>query len=87
MREFFGIRENREYECLDKCWETLSLQEREIVVTLGACDKSGEGEASKIRHRRELAAKLGITDDDLGGEVRRIRAKMKHCVRQCLSAD
>ncbi len=83
-QRLFGRRlreEDRRCECLDKCVTNLSPREREIVVKLAAC--RGEG-----RHcRRELAAKLGVTDDDLMGGMRQLRAKMKHCVRQCLSED
>jgi DNA-directed RNA polymerase specialized sigma24 family protein len=75
--------EEREYECLNKCMENLSPQEREIVLTLGAC--GADDKVTKIRHRRELAAKLDITYNDLRVEVHRIRAKVKHCVSKCLS--
>ena len=75
--------EEREYECLEKCMENLVLREREIVLTLGACGE--DDEATKIRHGSVLAAKLGITDNDLRVEALRIRGKLQECVRKCLS--
>ena len=75
----------REYECLEKCMKSLSPQEREIVVTLGAW--RDDDEVTKMQHRRELAAKLGITVKDLRIEIKRIRAKLQHCVSKCLSED
>ena len=73
----------REYKCLEKCMESLGLREREIVLTLGACGE--DDEATKIRHSSELAAKLGIGDNDLRVEALRIRGKLQECVRKCLS--
>ena len=77
--------EEREYECLKKCLENLGLRERKIVLTLGACGENDK--ATIIRHRSELAAKLGITDNDLRVEALRIRGKLQECLRKCLSED
>ena len=75
--------EEREYECMKKCWESLSLQQQEIVLELMA--HRNDDNARKIRHRRELAAKLGITYSDLRDEVRRMRAEVQECMHKCLS--
>ena len=83
VRDLFGNKEDREYECLNKCMENLSPREREIVVSLGACGE--DDKVTKIRHWRELAAKLAITYTDLLSEVQPIRAKLQHCVRKCMS--
>ena len=79
----FLKKERRDYKCLEKCMESLGLREREIVLTLGACGE--DDEATRIRHRSELAAKLGIGDNDLRVEAHRIRGKLQECVRKCLS--
>ena len=79
----FLKKERRDYKCMEKCMESLGLREREIVLTLGAC--AGDDEATKIRHRGELAAKLGIGNYALRVETHRIRRKLQECVRKCLS--
>lgn len=83
IRDLFGNQEAREHECVNKWLINLSPREQEIVVTLGACGQ--DDKVTRIRHRRELAVKLGITYTDLMSEVQRIRAKLQHCVGKCMS--
>ena len=81
MRNLFVNQKDREYECWAKCLKNLSPRE-EIVLML---EQFRDDKATKIRHRRELAAKLGITYNELRLEVQRIKAKSQDCVRKCMS--
>jgi len=83
IRDLFVKQEDREYECMSKCMEHLSPREREIAWTLGF--QREDHEVENIRQMRLLAAKLGITDNGLMSEVRRLKAKLRHCVRKCMS--
>jgi len=65
--------------CLDRCLQCLPERSREIVIGYYQFDK-GE----KIDHRKQLAAKLGMTLNALRIAAHRIRVNLESCVRECL---
>ena len=69
----------REYECLERCMELLSQNNRELVLEY----YQNDGRA-KIDHRKELAARLGIAQNALRIRAHRIRATLQQCVQKCL---
>jgi RNA polymerase sigma factor (sigma-70 family) len=72
------LRERR-LECLEKCLEALTPQNREIVM------KYYQGETSiKVKNRKSLAQELGIPLNALRNRVLRIRERLEECVSNCL---
>jgi RNA polymerase sigma factor (sigma-70 family) len=69
----------RESECLRVCLNGLSPGDRELILAYYAKDKQ-----AKIRHRKELAGRLGIMSNALRVRVYRIRAALEHCIERCL---
>ena len=65
--------------CFDRCLQYLPERSREIVIGYYQYDK-GE----KIDHRKQLAAKLGMTLNALRIAAHRARASLETCVRECL---
>lgn len=70
-----------EYECLDRCMEKLSSENRQLVLSYYQEEKH-----AKIEHRKELATNLGIALNALRIRAHRIRASLQQCVKQCVSA-
>jgi DNA-directed RNA polymerase specialized sigma24 family protein len=70
---------NPEYECLEKCLQRLSLDQRELVLAYYKDEKK-----AKIDHRKRLAEKLGIAVNALRIRAFRIRANLEQCARKCL---
>ena len=64
--------------CLDRCLSMLVAEERELIFGY----YFGERRA-KIDHRRELAAKLGLTPNALAIRACRIRERLELCIRKC----
>jgi RNA polymerase sigma factor (sigma-70 family) len=73
-------RADREYrlDCLDRCLETLTPEQREWIVEYYA-----EARQKKIERRRELARRLGITMNALAIRAWRIREGLMTCVQTC----
>ena len=69
----------REYECLERCMESLAPASRELVL-----DYYRDDRRAKIDHRKELAARLGIAQNALRIRVHRIRATLQECVGGCV---
>lgn len=69
----------QEYECLERCMQNLSPQNRELVIQYYQDEKR-----AKIDNRRELAERLGIALNAVRIRAHRIRATLQECVRQCL---
>lgn len=65
--------------CLSLCLNRLDEDERYLIVEY----YSGERQ-EKIRRRKELADKLGVTPPYLRVLARRIRVRLKRCIRDCL---
>jgi RNA polymerase sigma factor (sigma-70 family) len=69
----------RRLECLQACLEALTLKNRDLI------NQYYQGESSiKVRNRKELAEKLGMSLNALRNKALRIREKLEHCVRDCL---
>jgi len=69
----------KEYECLERCMQKLTPQNREFVIQYYQEEKR-----AKIDNRRELAERLGIALNAMRIRAHRIRAMLHECVRQCL---
>ena len=70
--------ENTE-ECLRSCLQTLSAENRELIVGYYAKEKQ-----AKIDHRTELAQQFGISVRNLRVKVYRIRVSLQACIERCL---
>lgn len=68
-----------EYECLEKCLQELTPQNRELVLQYYQEEKQ-----AKIDNRRKLADKLGIAMNALRIRAHRIRHSLELCVRTCV---
>lgn len=68
-----------EFECLERCLEELTAQNRELVLQYYQEDKQ-----AKIDNRRKLADKLDITVNALRIRALRIRTSLELCVRTCV---
>ena len=64
--------------CLDRCISTITAEDRDLIFGY----YFGERRA-KIDHRRELAAKLGLTPNALAIRACRIRERLELCIRKC----
>lgn len=68
-----------EYECLQRCMDKLSLEQRELVLQYYAEDKD-----TKIKRRKEIAGRMGIAMNALRIRAHRIRVSLHQCVEECL---
>ena len=69
-------------ECLERCMQNLEPDHRQLIISYYV----GEQRA-KIIHRREMAARLGITVNALSIRAFRLREKLETCVRQCMGHE
>jgi RNA polymerase sigma factor (sigma-70 family) len=69
----------KEYECLERCMQQLTADNRALVLQYYQEDKR-----AKIDHRKQLAEQLGIALNALRIRAYRIRASMQHCVEGCV---
>ena len=70
--------------CLDECLRRLSASDRELILLFHA---EGQGK-TKIRHRKQLAASLGLTPNALRIKAHRIRRKqLEPCVAERLLGE
>ena len=68
-----------EYNCLERCIERLSKEDRNLLLRYHGADGRAETEL-----RRALAAELGIAPNALRIRVHRIRVGLKECVEKCI---
>jgi len=68
-----------EYNCLERCIERLSKEDRELLLRYYGADGSADTE-----HRRALAEERGIAPNALRIRVYRIRQALKQCVEKCV---
>lgn len=66
-------------QCLEKCLEKLSVDERKLVIGYYQNERGG-----KIDDRKELARKSGISIDNLRIKLFRLRSEIKKCVLRCV---
>lgn len=64
--------------CLDRCLTTLTIEERDLIFEYYFGERR-----EKIDHRREVAAKLGLTPNALAIRACRIRERLERCIREC----
>ena len=67
-------------ECLQNCLQTLSPDNRELILQYYQGEKS-----EKIRNRKKLLEQLGIPVNTLRMRALRLREKLQVCVEQCLT--
>ena len=72
----------RLYECFEQCLKRLEPVERKVVVGY----YQGRGRA-KIEARKRLATRLKIDLNALRVRTGRIRARLRECIENCLSAN
>jgi len=68
-----------EYECLERCIEKLTRDNRALVV-----EYYQEEKKAKIDHRRQLAEQFGIALNALRIRAHRIRVTLQECVNNCV---
>jgi len=73
--------DDREYECLERCMQKLTSDNREIVLQYYQ-----EERRAKIDHRKRLADQLGIAVNALRIRACRIRASLLECIQKCVHA-
>jgi RNA polymerase sigma factor (sigma-70 family) len=71
--------DDAQYDCLEKCLENLSADNRQLVIDYYQREKQ-----AKIRHRQVLAAQLGIAVNALRIRAYRIRSDLRACVQRCM---
>jgi DNA-directed RNA polymerase specialized sigma24 family protein len=70
----------KEYECLERCIQRLTPNNRALVLQYYQEEKR-----AKIDHRKDLAEQLGIALNALRIRAHRIRASLQECVQNCLN--
>jgi RNA polymerase sigma factor (sigma-70 family) len=68
-----------EYDCLEKCLEHLTPQNRQLML-----EYYQEEEGAKIERRKRLAGSFGMALNALRIRTHRIRAELKKCVLECM---
>jgi DNA-directed RNA polymerase specialized sigma24 family protein len=71
--------ERRPLGCIEKCLETLAVDERELILAYYQDDKR-----QKIDNRRGIADTLGIPACTLRMRAHRLRARLEVCVVECM---
>jgi RNA polymerase sigma factor (sigma-70 family) len=74
------IENNAEFECLDKCLAVLVDTQRKLVINY-----YNDTKRAKIDSRKKVAADLGISATALQIKVYRIRNRLRHCVKGCIT--
>ncbi len=77
MNDPFEI--EKEYDCLDRCMQTLTADNRNLVLQYYQEEKK-----AKIEHRKQLADQFGIALNALRIRAHRIRAALQDCVQKCV---
>lgn len=67
-------------QCLQKCLQTLSPENRELILQYYQGEK-GE----KIQNRKKLLERLGVPVNTLRMRALRLRERLQTCVEECLS--
>jgi len=71
--------DERVYECLDRCMETVPEKNRELVLRYYENEKK-----AKIDERKTIAQELGIGINALRIKAHRIRQILRKCVKSCV---
>ncbi len=67
-------------DCLRDCLQTLSADNRELILQYYQGEKS-----EKIQHRKKLLDRLGISVNTLRMRALRLRDRLQGCVEQCMA--
>jgi DNA-directed RNA polymerase specialized sigma24 family protein len=67
-------------ECFETCLESLTAQDREMILAYYCGDQG-----IKINNRKRLAERTGIGQNALRIRTHRIRGRLEQCVQTCLS--
>jgi DNA-directed RNA polymerase specialized sigma24 family protein len=67
-------------DCLQKCLEQLSSDNRELIIQYYQGDR-GE----KIENRRKLGERLGVAINTLRMRAQRLRERLQSCVEECVN--
>ena len=67
-----------ERECLNSCLQVLTPARRDLVLEYYQYDGH-----DKIKHRKLMAGRLGITEGALRGRIHQIKSGLQQCVKQC----
>ncbi|MEA2176088.1 MAG: hypothetical protein QOD00_3680 [Blastocatellia bacterium] len=70
------------YDCLERCLQRLSPQNRELILQFYQGEKR-----VKIELRKELAQHLGTKIANLRLQAHRVRASLKKCIQTCLEQE
>jgi DNA-directed RNA polymerase specialized sigma24 family protein len=74
--------EDSRLSCLERCLQTLSENNRVMILNYYRNDKQ-----AKIDYRKKLAEKFELSPNALRIKTLRIRAKLEDCVFKCLKND
>jgi len=80
--EAYGAPEDgdQRLDCLQNCLQTLSTDNRELILEYYQGEKS-----EKIQNRKKLLDRLGIPVNTLRMRALRLREKLQTCVEECVS--
>jgi len=67
--------------CLQKCLQKLSSDNRELIIQYYQGDKR-----EKIENRRKLGERLGVAINTLRMRAQRLRESLQGCVEECVNA-
>jgi DNA-directed RNA polymerase specialized sigma24 family protein len=67
-------------ECLTKCLRNLPFEYHELIL-----EYYQEEKQARIKRRKDLARKRGITIEALRCEANKVRERLRGCVKRCLS--
>ena len=67
-------------DCLQKCLQQLSPENRELIIQYYQGDKR-----EKIENRKKLGDRLGVAMNTLRMRAQRLREHLQSCVEECLS--
>ena len=68
--------------CLDSCLERLEESNRALIV-----DYYGSEKQDRIKHRQEVARRLGLNREALANRAQRLRDKLEKCVIRCVAKN
>lgn len=67
------------HECLENCLQKLKKEDRELIVAYYQ-----ESKSEKIKLRKDLADKKGVSAKNLRVYVHRLKETIEKCIRQCM---
>lgn len=68
--------------CMDRCLAELDVESRSLLLAYY------EGERSeRIRSRRRLAERLGLSENALRSRLHRLRERLERCIEACAAQD